>query len=501
MRKYALEIIVFVCGMAVMVFELVGTRALAPFVGTSIIVWSSLIGIILLFLSVGYWWGGRAADKKPYYRNFSAVIFIAAVLIGLTGVVKLPVLNFLQKTIKDIRLEAVLASLVLFGPGSFFLAAVSPYAARLKIADLKQSGKTVGNLYAVSTAGSIFGTFLTGFVLVLYLGNTKIILLLSALLLLCSILAFRKSWLKAKAVLVMLLLLGQFASARLDGFFLPKDLVAVLNSQYADIFISKKTVTNSDGSQRPILALSTDNQSVQSAMYTDQDNDLVSPYLRVFRLAGHFNPEIKNVLMIGGGAYSFPRDFIKKNSQAHMDVVEIDPVVTQAAEKYFNLTYTPGLTTINEDGRVFLNQTQNKYDAIFVDAFKTYMTPFQLTTEEAAAKMYQALTNNGVVMVNVLSSIEGDKGKFLRAEYATYKKIFPQVYVFRVLFPEGDKAQNLVLVGLKSSMPASFTDSNPELNLYLSHVWDQTIATDMPILTDDFAPVDQYQLPVYAKKD
>jgi len=132
-----------------------------------------------------------------------------------------------------------------------------------------------------------------------------------------------------------------------------------------------------------------------------------------------------------------------------------------------------------------------------MDAYKTDIMTFQLATVETAQKIYQSLNSNGVVMVNLMSSIQGDHGKFLRAEYATYKKVFPQVYVFRVLYAEGDKDQNLIIVGLKSDTPPSFTDSNPELNNYLSHVWTQPIANDMPVLTDDFAPVDQYLLPVY----
>jgi spermidine synthase len=497
MRKYTLEIIVFICGMAVMVFELVGARVLAAFMGTSIIVWSGLIGVMLLALALGYWWGGKAADRRPDFKSFSAVIFIAAVFMGLTGIFKLPVLNFITKIIKDIRFGTVLASLVLFAPASFFLAAISPYAARLKLANLKQSGQTVGNLYAMSTAGSIFGTFLTGFVLVLYVGDTRIILLLSVLLFLCSLLAFSKKWMKAKVLLVVLLFAGQFGAAHLDKFFLPKNTVAVLNSQYGNIYISKQVLNYSDGTARPIVALSTDVNTVQSAMYTDRDNDLVIPYARVFRLAAHFNPGIKNALIIGGGAYSVPRDFIKRNSQAHIDVVEIDPKVTLAAKEYFSLTPDPRITTYNEDGRVFLNQNQKKYDVVFMDAYKTDIMPFQLATVETAQKIYQSLNSNGVVMVNLMSSIQGDHGKFLRAEYATYKKVFPQVYVFRVLYAEGDKDQNLIIVGLKSDTPPSFTDSNPELNNYLSHVWTQPIANDMPVLTDDFAPVDQYLLPVY----
>jgi MFS family permease len=231
MKKYFLEIIVFIGGAAVMVFEIVGARVLAPFMGTSIFIWSALIGVILAFLSAGYWWGGRVADKKPNYQSFSFIIFLAAVFIGLTGIFKLPVLNFLQSAVKDIRFGAVLASVILFGPASFLLAMISPYAARLKMTDLNRSGETVGRLYAVSTIGSILGTFLTGLVLVLYLGNTKIIFLLSALVLIASLLAYSKKYVTAKVVLILLAFVGLGFAGKVDGFFcLPVSFISTANT-------------------------------------------------------------------------------------------------------------------------------------------------------------------------------------------------------------------------------------------------------------------------------
>ncbi len=178
-------------------------------------------------------------------------------------------------------------------------------------------------------------------------------------------------------------------------------------------------------------------------------------------------------------------------------MAEIDPQVTAAAKQYFGLQDDPRIKTTNEDGRVFLDRTKNKYDAIFLDTFKTHMVPYQLTTKEAVQKMYNSLNDRGVVMANLISAIAGDKGKFFQAEYATYKKIFPQVLVFRVQYPQADKEQNLILVGLKSTEPASLTDSDRELSQYLGHIWSQPLPETANILTDDFAPVDQYLLPTY----
>ncbi len=500
MKKYILEITVFVTGLGIMTFELVGAKVLAAFVGTSILVWTCLIGVILTCLSAGYWWGGRLADKNPDRRHFSLILFGSAVFVGLAGFFKFSVMNFFGK-LNDTRMIALLGSLVLFGPGSFLMAAVSPFAARLKIANLKATGETVGNLYAVSTVGSIAGTFLTGLVLFLYFSNTEIILLLALVLLLAAGLNFGSRGLKAKIAVGAVLLAGLIGAPRWDKLFLPTGEIYI-NSQYSDIMVAPGTDNISEtgyGTGRPILKLFTDPLDTESAMFLDSDNGLVFPYEQMFRaVATQFNPGAKKTLIIGGAGYSFPKDFLKNNPAATMDVVEIDPQMTATAKKYFNLTDNPRLNIYQQDGRVFLNQNSNKYDDIFVDAFKTYSIPYQLTTLEAVQEESQALNSGGLVAVNLLSSITGDSGKFLRAEYATYKKVFPQVYVFRVNVPFPDMVQNLVLVAVKSNQPANLTSANQEINGYLSRVWDQPIAVDVPVLTDDFAPVDQYMISVAA---
>jgi len=188
------------------------------------------------------------------------------------------------------------------------------------------------------------------------------------------------------------------------------------------------------------------------------------------------------------------RIFLFKYSEATIDVIEIDPMVTELAKKYFNLKEDPRLNIYHEDGRVFLNRTKEKYDAIFGDAFSSYYSlPYQLTTKEAVQKKYNILNDNGVVILNIISSIEGEKGKFLRAEYATYKSIFPQVYLFPVTQPDyGSIVQNIILVALKSEKDQVFNSEDLELNEYLNHLWTKKIDMDMPILTDDYAPVDYY---------
>ncbi|PIP27787.1 MAG: hypothetical protein COX30_00015 [Candidatus Moranbacteria bacterium CG23_combo_of_CG06-09_8_20_14_all_39_10] len=198
--------------------------------------------------------------------------------------------------------------------------------------------------------------------------------------------------------------------------------------------------------------------------------------------------------MLGGAGYSYPKNFLLKYPEAKMDIVEIDPMVTELAKKYFKLTDDSRLTIYHEDGRVYLNKTQERYDVIFGDAFSSrYSLPYQLTTREAVQKKYDILNNGGVVILNIISAIEGEKGKFLRAEYATYKNIFPEVYLFPVTDKkDASRVQNLILVAIKSKKDPSVISVDQELNEFLQHLWRKKISTDVPILTDDYVPVDYY---------
>ncbi len=148
-NKYILDVAVLICGAVVMVFELVGSRVLAPYIGTSIYVWTSLIGVILGSLSLGYYFGGKIADRQSNYNTLALIIFISSVFIGLTIIFRQNLLEYLQNTYPDIKISSFLASLFLFMPASFLLGMVTPYAVKLKLNNLNNSGSTVGNLFAV----------------------------------------------------------------------------------------------------------------------------------------------------------------------------------------------------------------------------------------------------------------------------------------------------------------------------------------------------------------
>jgi len=487
-QAYILESTVFLCGAVVMVFELVGSRVLGPYFGTSTFVWTSLIGIILGSLSLGYYLGGRVADRRPQFQNLSLIIFLAALGIGLTITIKEPLLMFLQAHIVDIRLASVVGAVLLFSPTSVLLGMVSPYAVKLTLGNLDTSGATVGNLYALSTAGSIFGTFLSGFYLIPYFGtNTLLIILSGALILLSLVLTWGQSF-RTKAIVVVIMALCWVGAEKTNPLLLKRGFLDI-DTSYNRVFIYD---VEDRQTHRMVKVMGINNENHSSMNL--ENNELVNEYTKYYHLARHFNPGFRTTLMLGGAGYSYPKAFLETYPEASMDVVEIDPQMTELAKKYFRLTENPRLAIYHEDGRVFLNTASKRYDVIFGDAFGSrYSLPYQLTTKEAIQRKYDVLEDDGVVIVNTISAIEGKRGEFLRAEYATYKSIFPQVYLFPVRNREdGLLVQNIMLVALKSKETPSFTSTDPALNEYLHHLWKQEIKNDLPILTDDFAPVDFY---------
>ncbi len=470
-----------------MILELVGSRIVAPYVGTSIFVWTNLIGVILGFLSLGYYWGGLAADRDPRERTFSLVILGAAVWVALIALVYDPVLVLIQWGIRDVRLAAMAAALALFAAPSVLLGMVLPYAVKLKTSTLERTGAMVGGLYALSTLGSIAGTFLAGFVLLSYFGNTLILFMLSALLALASW-AASSSARGAKILCLAASLLLAAGSDVLASVVRGPNLVDA-NTPYSRVWIYDLKASSSQSFRCMQI-----NDELSSMKLAGSD-ELITPYLRYYRLSAHFFPNPRKGLMLGGAAYSYPRDFLKAFPEARIDVVEIDPGVTELARKYFDLKDDARLFIHHEDARTFLNRNTEKYDLIFSDVFRSDSIPFHLTTREAIAKMHAALTEKGVLMINVISAVEGRRGEFLRAELATLKIYFAQVYVFAVSDAEhGNAVQNLMVAAFKSEEVPKFYSRDPEMHGYLQRLWIKPIPEDAPALTDDFAPVDRYSM-------
>jgi len=264
-----------------------------------------------------------------------------------------------------------------------------------------------------------------------------------------------------------------------------------IDTRYSRIFIYP-SVKEQTG--RPTRVMTTHPKAVQSAMYLDDPIELASDYTQFYRLAAHFKPDMKKVLMLGGGGYSFPKFALVHFPEVRMDVVEIDPEMTALARRFFSLRDDPRLAIFHQDARSFLNSLGNKYDVILMDTFTShYSIPFHLSTIETVQRIYDALVDDGVALVNILGAIEGKAGRFLRAEYATFEAVFPRIYLFPVADShDGQRWQNVMLIAMKARAEPCFRDSDPDFVRMLAHRWTQPITKDLPLLTDDYAPVDYY---------
>ena len=192
LKKYKLELVVFVCGAMTMVLELVAARVLSPYVGSSNLIWTSIIGIMLVFMSLGYWAGGKIADKKHDINDLSQFILISAITTSIIPILETIIVNNLAQVIEQLIIVAIISAIFIFGIPSFMLATASPIAVKLKNEEEKKVGSVSGKISSLSTIGSIFGTFFAGFVLIPNVGVSNIIIGSSILLLMLSILIHPK---------------------------------------------------------------------------------------------------------------------------------------------------------------------------------------------------------------------------------------------------------------------------------------------------------------------
>jgi spermidine synthase len=491
LKNYILELTVFVCGALVMVYEIIGSRLLSPYIGTSTYVWTSLIGIILAALSLGYWLGGRMADRKPDIKILAAVIFLAGGLVSLTILLHNVILAFISKLPVGLEIKSVIAAILLFAPASVLFGFVTPYAVKLKMHSLEDSGKTVGRLYALSTVGSIFGTFLAGFVLIPFLGSTRTLYLIGASLIGLSILLVPFAVKILNIGIVILLIAGIFVNEIMSFVMSEAYDYHDIDTEYNRLQIMTTTYGKE---HKKIRMLAVDPYFAQSGMYFDSD-ELAFEYSKYYHLVRHFKPDFANTLINGGAGYSFPKDYLKTYAEAKIDVVEIDPQMTEIAKKYFRLEENPRMRIFHEDGRVFLNRAEPaQYDAVLMDAFGSlFSVPFQLTTVEAVRQIDRVLKDDGVVIFNLGGAINGKSSGFLQSELKTYRQIFPRVFLFKI-YPENsdDKIQNLIIVALKEKNTSTLKSEDAEINALLSHLYENPPETPISILTDDLAPVEYY---------
>ena len=498
----SLAVLVFVAGMASMSLEFTASRILIPIFGSSIYTWGSLIGVILAGLSLGYHIGGKLADKNPNFLKLCLVIFSAGLYIIFIPFIAPTLTSSFVQFVSDSQYASLLAVFTLLMLPTFLLGIVSPYAIKLATRRLTELGNVSGNLYSLSTIGSIVGTFLTVFVLIPTFEINYIIFGLGVTLMFFSSLFGPARFPKILAVFVVILL-----------FFFPSINLSsagtVMIHPTGTLVYEKETLYShldviDNGNIRTLYL----DGNTHSQMYKDKPEELAITYTKYFHLGFLFNPNAKDVLFVGGGGFSGPKNFLSTYSDVRIDVVEIDPDVISAARDYFNLPVDNGssLMIYNDDARNFLSKTEKKYDLIILDAFSKNYIPFHLMTLEYFQLLDKKLTSDGVIISNNIGSMTGDRSDIIRAVYKTISQVFPSVYFFPTEYNSGN-LQNIMLAAMKT--PTEYSkdelrqlasnngnnnhDSTTALDDldYLEHLYEAELKTsDVPLLTDQFAPVD-----------
>jgi len=498
----SLAVLVFVSGMASMSLEFAASRILIPVFGSSIYTWGSLIGVILTGLSLGYHIGGKLADKNPNFLKLCLVIFTAGLYIIFIPFIAPTITSSFIQFVSDSQYASLFAVFTLLIVPTFLLGIVSPYAIKLATRRLAELGNVSGNLYSLSTIGSIVGTFLTVFILIPTFEINYIIFGLGVTLMVFSSLFGLARFPKVLTVFVVVVLLLFFPSISLSSAGNVMVHTGTLVYEKETLYSHLDVIDYGN-----IRTLYLDG-NIHSQMYKDKPEELVNTYTKYFHLGFLFNPNAKDVLFVGGGGFSGPKNFLSMYSDVHIDVVEIDPDVISAARDYFSLPVDNGskLMIYNDDARNFLSKTEKKYDLIILDAFSKNYVPFHLMTLEYFQLLGERLTSDGVIISNNIGSMAGDRSDIVRAVYKTISQVFPSVYVFPTEH-NSRNLQNIMLVAMKTPTEYSkdelrqlgsnndnnnhnFSTALADLD-YLEHLYEADLKTsDVPLLTDQFAPVE-----------
>lgn len=416
-RNLNINLLVFAAGMTTMATEMAGSRLLAPFFGNSLFIWANLIGLILIYLTAGYYLGGRLADRRPEARLLYLLTMTAAVTIALLPFVAHPVMSLAIRGIDEISAGAFLGSfsvtVLLFAIPITILGMVPPFAIRLRMTTVETAGNVSGGLYALSTMGSIIGTFTPVLLIIPWIGTRNTMLLFALILATVSAMGLAKVGYGGAPLLI--------AAAMLipQGAIKPgENSIFETESPYHYIQVVERGGTR-------YLKLN-EGWAVHSAYNPDQS--FYGSYWDYFLLAPWFagDKPPREALNIGSAAGTVPKQLLAFYPGVHVDGVELDPDIVAVGREYFAMDDEPGLTIHVQDGRPFLKTSPKRWDYIAVDAYRQPYIPFYLTTREFFTEASDHLTGSGVLMINV-GKTPGDSA-VAEAIAATMRDVFPSVY-------------------------------------------------------------------------
>jgi spermidine synthase len=472
----ALSLLVFGAGTGSLAVEICASRLLAPYYGSSTIVWANLIGLVLLALSVGYWLGGRLADRHPSARLLGGLVVGAALLVATIPFVTPPILDVAAEGLDELSAGAVIgsffATLFLFAPPVFLLGMVAPFAIRLALPGVERAGEVAGRLYALSTAGSLIGTFLSALVAIPALGTQRTLLLCALVLALSGSLLLGPRWLLVALAVAALLALPPGAVKAAAGVIHEEE------SPYQFVQVRER-----DGIRRLYL---NEGVAVHSVWRADAvltggiwDAFLVVPLL--------LDRPPERLAVLGNAGGTVARAFGVHWPEVAIDGVEIDPAVTDAGYRYFGMGENPRLETHDADARPFLRRTDERYDLVYVDAYHQPYVPFYLATREFFELVRERLRPGGLVALNV-ATVPDDR-RLVDELAGTLAAVFPEVRVWPIL------RFNHVVIGFNGpGTDVSQIEPEPGPLALLQRLLDDQLGEPVPPSgdpwTDDRAPVE-----------
>lgn len=481
MVSFYIYFAVIVSGASVLAIELLGTRVIAPFYGASLYLWSALISVTLAALSVGYAVGGRWADRGPKISRFAFVLGLAGLWIALVPWLSQPVLAITESL--GLRTAVLITATVLFFPPLALLGMVSPYAIRLMAPSLNVVGTTAGNLYAVSTVASVVAALATGFVLIPMVGVYRLIFWIGFALVATALFGLVIGRRRAGALLPLVLAVaavlfyGRTPALTADP---ENGLIAVRQSAYGEI-----RVVDWDGSRFMLI------DGASHSVVDPETFESRFPYANVLDIPKAFISDPGELLLVGLGGGSVARSYAHEGWR--VEAVEIDPVVAEVAEAYFDLR--PSEAEIHEmDGRQFLITHDARYDVVILDAYGSSSIPFHLVTAEAFALVHSRMKPGGVLALNV--EAVGWDDIIVRSLAATAQRSFAHVVVLPIVEPPNEIGNLIVLASdrdleLPFELPIPQGRFTPEYDR--AHAWDNRFEVDtsgVAVLTDDLNPID-----------
>jgi spermidine synthase len=491
LRRPILFAVAFYAGLATMAFEMVLGRALVPYFGGTIFTWGALIAVFLFGMSIGFFAGGRLADRHPMATLIGALLLASGVVMLATPLYVEPLCLALLERIEDVRLGALIASVALAFLPALLLAAVSPLAVRLALYDVAHSGATVGTMSALNTVGSIVGTVGTSFFLVPTMGSRAIFYLLATLTLGCGV-AILAAMPKARASLAALVFVGlAFVSpdaAHAQGPALsassPDGVIENVESEYNNIFVIK---------QGQLVYM---NFGYRGSQYVESIYDLQDPgalsarYTRYMTVAAAYLDRFERAAFVGLGGGRTAGYLVRAFPELHMEVAEIDPEVIRLAKKYFGVVENERLKIYPQDGRIFLVRSKATYDAVFLDAYRGPFVPFHLLTKEYFELIKKRLRPGGVVAQNVEPST-----MILDSAIKTIGTVFRNVDTYEaggnvvIVAYDGERIPEARLRERGAAL-SSRHKLRYDIASLLRAKQDITLQAGAKLLTDDFAPVE-----------